>query len=120
MRARKLKIGFAVAIGCSAALLVSSLAAGAGATSPAAVGSAKAGLAKCGLGNGKKATGSPIKIGGIDMLIPGVDFTTMGKVAKAYFDCVNDNGGINGRPVKYTPYKQHPNPPPEPPPPPQP
>ena len=35
------------------------------------------------------------------MLIPGVDFTTIGKVAKAYFECVNDNGGINGRPIKY-------------------
>ena len=32
------------------------------------------------------------------MLIPGVDFTTIGKVAQAYFDCVNDNGGIKGRP----------------------
>ena len=30
--------------------------------------------------------------------IPGVDFTTVGKIAKAYFNCVNDNGGINGRP----------------------
>jgi branched-chain amino acid transport system substrate-binding protein len=111
MRARKLKIGFAVAIGCSAALLVSSLAAGATrATSPAVVGSAKAGTSKCGLGNGKKATGAPIKIGGIDMLIPGVDFTTIGKVAKAYFDCVNDNGGINGRPIKYTLYTEQLNP----------
>ncbi len=44
------------------------------------------------------------------MLIPGVDFTTIGKVAKAYFDCVNDNGGINGRPVKYTLYTEALNP----------
>ena len=36
-----------------------------------------------------------------DMLIPGVDFTTIGKVADAYFQCVNDNGGINGRPIQY-------------------
>jgi branched-chain amino acid transport system substrate-binding protein len=40
------------------------------------------------------------------MLIPGVDFTTIGKVAKAYFDCVNDNGGIHGRPIKYTLYTE--------------
>ena len=52
-------------------------------------------------GTGKKAKGAPIKLGGIDMLIPGVDFTTIGKVAKAYFDCVNDNGGIHGRPIQY-------------------
>ena len=64
----------------------------------------------CGLGNGKKATGAPIKIDGIDMLIPGVDFTTIGKVARAYFDCVNDNGGINGRPIKYTLYNEQLNP----------
>ena len=44
------------------------------------------------------------------MLIPGVDFTTIGKVAKAYFDCVNDNGGINGRPIKYILYNEQLNP----------
>ena len=65
---------------------------------------------KCGLGNGKKARGAPIKLGGIDMLIPGVDFTTIGKVAKAYFDCVNDNGGIRGRPIKYILYNEQLNP----------
>ena len=44
------------------------------------------------------------------MLIPGVDFTTIGKVADAYFKCVNDNGGINGRPIKYTLYNEQLNP----------
>ena len=44
------------------------------------------------------------------MLIPGVDFTTIGKVAKAYFDCVNDNGGIRGRPIKYILYNEQLNP----------
>ena len=61
-------------------------------------------------GHGKKATGTPIKLGGIDMLIPGVDFTTIGKVAKAYFDCVNDNGGIHGRPISYILYTEQLNP----------
>ena len=56
----------------------------------------------CGKGNGKKATGAPIKLGGTMTLIPGVDFTTIGKIAEAYFKCVNDNGGINGRPIQYT------------------
>ena len=41
------------------------------------------------------------------MLIPGVDFTTMAKVAKGYFDCVNDNGGINGRPIQYIWYEEN-------------
>src|SRR3954470_19028072 len=77
----------------------------------AGVGAGKAGAAGvCGLGNGKKATGSPIKLGGIDMLIPGVDFTTIGKTANAYFQCVNDNGGINGRPIKYKLYTEQLNP----------
>ena len=44
------------------------------------------------------------------MLIPGVDFTTIGKTAKAYFDCVNDNGGIRGRPIRYTLYSEQLNP----------
>jgi branched-chain amino acid transport system substrate-binding protein len=74
------------------------------------VGTGSAAVAKCGLGNGKKATGAPIKLGGIAMLIPGVDFTTVGKIAKAYFDCVNDNGGIRGRPIKYTLYTEQLNP----------
>ena len=73
-------------------------------------GTASATKSVCGLGTGKKATGAPIKIGGIDMLIPGVDFTTIGKVAKAYFDCVNDNGGINGRPIRYILYTEQLNP----------
>ena len=55
---------------------------------------------KCGLGNGKKATGEPIKIGAIDTKQPGTDFTEIAKTAEAYFKCVNDNGGINGRPVE--------------------
>ncbi len=44
------------------------------------------------------------------MLIPGVDFTTIAKIAKAYFDCVNDNGGIHGRPIKYILYNEQLNP----------
>ena len=33
--------------------------------------------------------------------IPGVDFTWITSMTGAYFDCVNDNGGINGRPIEY-------------------
>src|SRR5262249_56487697 len=83
-----------------------------GAPPPPAVGSGTASATKsvCGKGTGKEATGVPIKLGGIDMLIPGVDFTTIGKTAQAYFNCVNDNGGINGRPIKYTLYTEQLNP----------
>ena len=54
----------------------------------------------CGLGNGEKATGAPIKLGNVTTSVPGIDFTTGPAMMKAYFDCVNDNGGINGRPVQ--------------------
>jgi branched-chain amino acid transport system substrate-binding protein len=67
-------------------------------------------ISKCGLGNGKKATGAPIKLGAIVTKQPGVDFTQITGMAKAYFDCVNDNGGINGRPVAYTAKTEQTNP----------
>jgi branched-chain amino acid transport system substrate-binding protein len=54
----------------------------------------------CGLNNGKKATGAPIKLGNVTTSVPGIDFSTGPAMMKAYFDCVNDNGGINGRPVQ--------------------
>ena len=105
------RIAFAVALPV-ALLATVALATAASSRSTAKVGSAAAGatVSKCGAGTGKKATGAPIKLGGIDMLIPGVDFTTIGKVAKAYFDCVNDNGGIKGRPIKYILYNEQLNP----------
>ncbi len=55
---------------------------------------------KCGLGNGKKATGTPIKLGAIATKLPGTDFTDIPNMTQAYFNCVNDNGGINGHPVQ--------------------
>jgi branched-chain amino acid transport system substrate-binding protein len=63
-------------------------------------GAGKQEASKCGLGNGKKASGEPIKIGAINTKQPGTDFTEIGRTAEAYFKCVNDNGGINGRPVQ--------------------
>src|SRR6476659_282362 len=112
MRSRKLIAVVAIAAGSVSALLLAALATGASQSPGAAVGSGTASATKsvCGLGTGKKATGRPIKLGGIAMLIPGVDFTTIGKVAKAYCDCVNDNGGINGRPIKYILYNEQLNP----------
>ncbi|HEY7223622.1 MAG TPA: ABC transporter substrate-binding protein [Micromonosporaceae bacterium] len=60
------------------------------------------GSLKCGAGTGQKATGDPIKLGAIATKQPGTDFTDIPNAAKAFFDCVNDNGGINGRPIDYT------------------
>lgn len=55
----------------------------------------------CGMGTGEPATGEPIKIGGIATNVPGIDFTWITGMTNAYFQCVNDNGGINGRPIEY-------------------
>ena len=54
----------------------------------------------CGLNNGKKATGDPIKLGNVTTSVNGIDFSTGPAMMDAYFKCVNDNGGINGRPVQ--------------------
>lgn len=56
----------------------------------------------CGLHNGQKATGQPIPLGGIVGRTGPADFSSPGDAAAAYFKCVNDNGGINGRPIAYS------------------
>jgi branched-chain amino acid transport system substrate-binding protein len=112
MRSRKVIGGLALAATAAVALVLVAIATGGSQTrATSQVGAAgKAGVAKCGLGNGKKATGAPIKIGTINMLIPGVDFTTIAKIVDAYFKCVNANGGIHGRPIKYIQYTEQLNP----------
>jgi branched-chain amino acid transport system substrate-binding protein len=55
----------------------------------------------CGANTGAAATGAPVKVGGIfGNAAPG-DFSSSTTAARAYFDCVNANGGINGRPIQY-------------------
>ena len=102
MRSKRIKIGVAcAAVGLLAAMVSAGLATGAGTAAP--VGSGKASPAKsvCGLGNGKKATGTPVKLGAIVTVVPGLNWDEITDNAQAYFNCVNDNGGINGRPIKY-------------------
>jgi branched-chain amino acid transport system substrate-binding protein len=54
----------------------------------------------CGPKAGQQATGSPIKLGALATKQPGTDFSEIPRTTEAYFKCVNDNGGINGRPVQ--------------------
>jgi branched-chain amino acid transport system substrate-binding protein len=56
---------------------------------------------KCGMGNGQKAAGEPIKLGAIITQTPGINFSDISDISQAYFDCVNENGGINGRPIEF-------------------
>jgi branched-chain amino acid transport system substrate-binding protein len=56
----------------------------------------------CGLGTGKPAKGAFIKLGAIATKQPGTDFSDIPVMANSYFNCVNANGGINGRRIKYS------------------
>ena len=102
MRSMRVKTGLAIATAGLVALMLTVMATTGGAAGPVGSGTASAKKSICGKGTGKKAKGAPIKLAGTMTLIPGVDFTTIGKIAQAYFKCVNDNGGINGRPISYT------------------
>jgi branched-chain amino acid transport system substrate-binding protein len=57
---------------------------------------------KCGMNNGKAASGPPIEIGAVVGKTGPADFSGSAQAAAAYFACVNANGGINGRPIHYS------------------
>jgi len=56
---------------------------------------------QCGLANGQQASGEPIKVGAVVGETGPDDFSSSADAARAYFNCVNANGGINGRPIEY-------------------
>jgi len=92
--------------GCSNINSTSSTSTGStGGTTPAgtssSTGSATVDTSQCGSKPGVKATGTPIALGAIATNQPGTSFTDIPNMAKAYFDCVNANGGVNGHPIKY-------------------
>src|SRR5260370_23804410 len=90
-----------LAAGCSSG---SSSSSGPPGSSPAATRSSAGttvSTSQCGAKPGVKATGTPIPLGGIVTNQPGTSFTDIANMASAYFACVNDNGGINGSPIKY-------------------
>src|SRR6266516_4148552 len=88
-------IGTLVAAGCGSS--GSSGTTSAGSTANAGAVS----TSQCGTKPGVKATGTPIPLGGIVTNQPGTSFTDIANMASAYFTCVNNNGGINGHPIKY-------------------
>jgi branched-chain amino acid transport system substrate-binding protein len=55
----------------------------------------------CGENTGQKATGKPIPIGAVTSMSGIGSFKEADDAARAYFDCVNANGGIRGRPITY-------------------
>ena len=102
MSLRRGVVGLALIGAVAAATVLAGAATGARPTAKVGEGKASATKSVCGLGNGKKATGSPIKLGAIATKQPGTDFTDIPNMAAAYFRCVNANGGIHGHPISYT------------------
>src|SRR2546421_169860 len=107
-----LALGLAVVLSACGSSNKSSTSAstGGGAATSGAAAPAAGDVTKCGKKPGVKATGTPIKLGAIVTKQPGTDFTDGATMAQAYFTCVNDNGGINGHPIKYKWYEEQTNP----------
>jgi branched-chain amino acid transport system substrate-binding protein len=98
-------LGVLVLAGCGSSSSSSS-AGGGGSTSSTAASSSSGNsgssvdTSKCGTKPGVKATGTPINVGTIDTKQPGTDFSDGPNMIQAYFSCVNENGGVNGHPLK--------------------
>jgi branched-chain amino acid transport system substrate-binding protein len=97
-------IALATAAGCSSSGS-SSTASTSTSSTPASTTSASPSTAavntsQCGTHPGVAATGTPIPLGAIATNQPGTSFTDIPNMAQAYFNCVNANGGIHGRPIK--------------------
>jgi branched-chain amino acid transport system substrate-binding protein len=100
-------LGLGVLAGCAS----SKPSSGTSGTAPSSAGSVPAvSTSQCGTKPGVKATGTPIALGTINTKQPGTDFSDIANMASAYFTCVNDNGGINGHPIKYSIQTEQTNP----------
>jgi branched-chain amino acid transport system substrate-binding protein len=96
------KVVFVAAIGMVALAGCGSSSPSGSSSSPSATSSTTVvSASQCGTKPGVIATGTPIALGGIVTNQPGTSFTDIANMANAYFTCVNDNGGVNGHPIKY-------------------
>src|ERR671936_600518 len=105
-----LAVGLAVSLSACGSSKKSSTSAAAPASTGSSNAAASTDVSKCGTKPGVKATGTPIKLGAIVTKQPGTDFTDGANMANAYFNCVNDNGGINGHPIQYKFYTEQTDP----------
>lgn len=55
----------------------------------------------CHASGGPPARGAPLRVGAIAGKTGPDDFSSAAAAARAYFRCVNEHGGIHGRPVEY-------------------
>jgi branched-chain amino acid transport system substrate-binding protein len=93
---KTIKLGLAISL-----LALGVVAAGCGSDSDEDVGEVNTDELACGMANGEPASGEPIKVRALTTASGGIDFSSAPRSAAAFFECVNDNGGINGRPVDY-------------------
>ena len=93
---KTIKLVIAIAL-----LAIGVAAVGCGSDSDEDVGDVNTDELACGMANGEPATGEPIKVRALTTASGGIDFSSAPRSAAAFFECVNDNGGINGRPVDY-------------------
>ena len=100
---RYLRAALAAALALAVVAALSACGGSSGNSSDSDVGKldTSASAAKCGMGNGKPATGNPIKVRALTTASGGIDFSSAPRSATAFFKCVNANGGINGRPIDY-------------------
>ncbi len=91
-------LGLAAAAGCGSSTTTTSKPSSTTSSPPT---STAVKTSDCGTKPGVVATGTPIPLGGIVTNQPGTSFTDIANMANAYFTCVNDNGGVNGHPIKY-------------------
>jgi branched-chain amino acid transport system substrate-binding protein len=101
MKKRTVPVALALVGAVMATAVITTGASGSPSAAPVGSGKQTKTNSVCGLGTGKKATGPFITLGAIATKQPGTDFTDIPNMANAYFDCVNNNGGIFGRRVKY-------------------
>src|SRR6476620_1124424 len=101
MRFRRAGLALALPVALAVAALLAAAASSRPTAAPIGSGKQTARNSVCGLGTGKKATGPTITLGAIATKQPGTDFTDIPNMAKAYFDCVNNNGGIHNFRIRY-------------------
>jgi branched-chain amino acid transport system substrate-binding protein len=96
-----LRAALATALVLAVAGVVTACGGSSGKTGDSDVGKLDTSAVKCGMGNGKPAAGTPIKVRALATASGGIDFSSAPRSAAAFFKCVNANGGIHGRPIDY-------------------
>jgi branched-chain amino acid transport system substrate-binding protein len=97
----EMKLRVVIAIVCCAGLaLLVSACGGSGGSGSGEVASGGSSLA-CSKEPVSKPTGSPLTFGALVTKAPGIDLSPVAGGVHAYFECINEHGGLQGHPLKY-------------------